>query len=150
MRADDQAIGGFFEDLPVLAFVLAGTATIVLSGALASEQAAETVAHTNLDSLAERLLDSVMVRLSAVDSMDRISITSVESVNISRSAAEILGEEEFAYVFVEHHPCLQWLRAGSSSCRTPPANTGHSSCLFNAYFTNGLVGIVEVNLFVWR
>lgn len=150
MRADDAAVAGFFEDLPVLLFVLAGVSTLVLSGVMAAERASEKRLHSELDSAAERLLDSILMSLGAGEDIGNAWISSVGSVNISRCSAQVLDGEACAVNFVQYWPSLQWLRSEAPSMGIPSTNTGYASRVLNAIEDNGLVGIIEVTVHVWH
>jgi hypothetical protein len=150
MRADDSAVAGFFEDLPVLLIILAGVAVLVLSGAAASERLAEADLESELDSLADRFVASLMVSLKRDPSMDHTSMALVASLNISRCASDALDDESWSVAIVLLSPSTEWLRADSSSETPPRAATGYSSSLFNVVLDDGSVGVVEVSAIVWR
>ena len=150
VRPDDTAIAGFFEDLPVLLIVLAGVTMLVVSGVAASERLSEQRVQRALDALAARFTDSIMLSLSRSMTHQHISMASIESVNISRCAADALGLECYHVAFVEYFPDVRWVRSESRSEDTLRANTGYAAHLVNAVMPDGGVVIVGVIAIVWR
>ncbi len=150
MRADESGVAGFFEDLPVLLIILAGVSVLVFSGATASEHLAEEKIESDLDALAGRFVASIRVSLMRDPSMDHASIAMVKSLNISRCSSDALDDECWSAAFVLLSPSNEWLRAESSPGIAPLTGTGYSSSLFNALLDDGLVGVIEVRILVWR
>jgi hypothetical protein len=150
MRADDAAVAGFFEDLPVLLIILAGVSVLVLSGVVASERLAEAEREIELDQTASRFVASIMTSLVRDPSMDHTSVALLVSLNISRCACDALDGESWSASLVLLGTFAEWLRTESSAGTQPLADTGYSACLLNAVMDDGLIGVVEVTVLVWR
>jgi hypothetical protein len=149
MRDDDSAIGGFFEDLPVMLIVLAGVATLVISGVVASERISRQQDQSELDALADRLVDSVLVSMSRGPGIEHIPM-SATSVNTSRCAGDVLDGESWKVAYVMRYPHMEWLRVDHSDEKMPLMDTGFASRLVNVVVDDGTVGVIEVSAIVWR
>ena len=150
MYSDETAIAGFFEDLPVLLIILAGVSLLVLSGVAASERLAEQESQAELKSLAQRFMGSMVASIITDPSIDHASISSVQSLNISRCASDALDGESWTAAVVLLSPGIVWLQAESSTSSEPTISTGYSSTMFNVVMDNGIIGVVEVRAIVWK
>ena len=148
MRRDDVGVAGFFEDLPVLVFILAGTLTILISfvsvsGAIQSEEREE-----NLGILANRSLDLIVAELLLDSPAACVNICSVCETELRNMIEEFLGGPCFAISVVMVHPELKWL----SNTPVPeqlPAHACSSSRLLNGFTDDGRIGVLLVRVLVW-
>jgi hypothetical protein len=150
VRSDDSAIAGFFEDLPVLLIVLAGVATLVLSGVSASERLSRESAQRALDNTAARFVDSIMLSLSKSLTDQHVSLSAIMSVNVSSCTSGVLCHESYRVAFVELYPEVRWLRVEPNAADLSGTDTGFASHLINTVMNDGAVGVVGVTAFVWR
>ena len=149
MRRDISGVAGFFEDLPVLLIVLAGIATLVVSTAYAGERMRAQSLQDELDYVADRFVDSVVMSLATDPLIEHTSISAIESVNATRCACESFGSESFEISFIMRYPTVEWIRSLSCADNPLPLNTGYASRLLSAVLDNGTIGVVEVSAVVW-
>ncbi len=150
MKADDSGVAGFFEDLPVLMFVLVGVATLVLCGTWVSRSLNAINDQEELDSLAEDLVNTVMSRLLRPETPGLMpSVSSVHSVNVSDIASRVVGERHFVVAIIGRYPAYAWLNIGSDNDTDLPDATGYSSRLLNALDGSGRTTVIEVRAIVW-
>jgi len=150
MKADDAGVAGFFEDLPVLMFVLVGVAMLVLCGTWVSRSLDTIHYQEELDSLAQDLVSSVVSRLLRPETPGLIpSVSSAESTNISDIARGVVGERHFAIAIIMRYPTYEWLNIGSDNDSAPPSATGYGSRLLNALDGSGRTTVIEVRAIVW-
>ena len=146
MRRDTEAVGGFFEDLPVLAFVLAGVLSVAGTACWTGEQARESGLEVSLERSADLLITSVVLSLtgtSATPSMD-----SIRCAELSEAFC-CLDQWEAALVSVWCvHPASEPLLVVSTT-DGEPGLASHQRVFLNALFPGGTVGIVEVRVLVW-
>ena len=144
MRANDNAVAGFFEDIPVLLVVLAGVMVLTVSGAIAAARAQDIENQETLDALARRLLDSLTVGITSDPTIEHVSVAAVLSVNVSRCAADVLADESFAVTFNLRYPHVEWLRTNSNIDGTHCSASGYASKLINVRLDDGTTGVLEV------
>lgn len=150
MNADDAGVAGFFEDLPVLMFVLVGVATLVLCGTWVSRNLNAVQVQEELDSLAEDLVDSVVSRLLRPETPGLIpSVSSAQNFNISDVASKVVGERHYMIAFIARYPSYTWLNAGSDNETALPIATGYCSRLLNVLDGCGRTIMLEVKAIVW-
>jgi len=144
----DDGVAGFFEDLPVLMFVLMGTTVLVISGAWVSRENAARELEAELDEVAHdittALLGTVMCewgptpRVSSLRGMDILSIA-------SRGAAE----HSFWVTVALVHPCTGTIATASRGEVSKALSTGFACMPFNALDDRGLVAVMEARVIVW-
>jgi hypothetical protein len=147
MRGKD-GVAGFFEDLPVLLFVLMGVTVLVASAAWASRENADRELEKELDETARHvvraLLGSVLKqfgptpRVSSLDGVDILSIVSDEARGYS-----------FSVTVSSLCPASGIVRAATAGEVSTAVRTGFASLPFNALDERGLVVILEVRTIVW-
>lgn len=150
MRNDEYAIAGFFEDLPVMLIILAGVATLAISGMTASGRISQQQAQAEIDTLAGRLVDSIIVSMSRGPTIEHVPLSATISVNTSRCAADVLDGESWSVAYIIRYPQVGWLLVEKSSEDKPLKDTGYASRLVNVVVDNGTVGVLEVTAIVWR
>jgi hypothetical protein len=150
MKADDAGVAGFFEDLPVLMFVLVGVATLVLCGTWVSRNLNAVQVQEELDSLAEDLVNSVMSRLLRPETPGLMpSVTSARNVDISDIASRVVGERHYLIAIIARYPSYTWLNTGSDNDTALPNTTGYCSRLLNVLDGYGSTIMLEVRAIVW-
>lgn len=150
MRRCREGVAGFFEDLPVLAIILVGVSVLVASGVnLARHELAER-SETHLDFMSEKLLDSILSEIASISPGLPPFASALASMNLTVCASSLPSWLCYCVSVVQLHPEPTWvLTAGypTSLCQT---STGYSSTIINASLENGLVGVFEVKVIVWR
>lgn len=151
MKADDRGVAGFFEDLPVLMFILAGVASLVLAGAISSRTAGEARRQTELDeaacSLAERLVSEIC---GGPDSGGRApSLASIAGTNLQALAIQIEPGCTCSISLACLHPEYEWLY-GSTGTPDEPGSCGYADLFFDAIGESGLVMVLELKVLVWE
>ncbi len=150
MKADDAGVAGFFEDLPVLMFVLAGVATLVLCGTWVSRNLNTVQVQEELDSLAETLVDSLLSRLLRPETPGLIPpVSSAQDVNIAAIASSVAGERHYLVAIIARYPSYAWLNSCSDNDTSIPNVTGYCSRLLNVLDGYGRTVMLEVRAIVW-
>jgi hypothetical protein len=150
MKADDAGVAGFFEDLPVLMFVLVGVATLVLCGTWVTRNLNAVQAQEELDSLAEDLMNSVMSRLLRPETPGLMpSLSSAQNVDLSDIASRVVGEKHYLIAIIARYPSYTWLNTGSDNDTGLPNTTGYCSRLLNVFDGYGRTIMLEVRAIVW-
>lgn len=150
MRTDRSGVAGFFEDLPVLMFVLSGVASLVLTSVFVSERIASAELGEQLDAIADRMVSSVSLEILRSCGADTVpSLAAVRSVNYSFLTAESCEGRSFALSVLSLHPSFSCLVNISCNRTGVPSSTGYASGLLNALADDGLVMVMEVRAIVW-
>lgn len=150
MDADDSGVAGFFEDLPVLMFVLVGVATLVLCGTWVSRNLNAVQVQEELDSLAEDLVNSVVSQLLRPETPGLMpSVSSAQNVDIPDIASRVVGERHYLIAIISRYPSYTWLNTGSDNDTTLPNATGYCSQLLNVLDGYGRTVLLEVRAIVW-
>ena len=150
-RIDDSAVAGFFEDIPVLLFVLAGVVSLVFSALLGAAQREERRLQSELDQLADSIADRVVGKLHHGDVLgDTPTMATVMRTDLAAIASRLSLGHGCDICFVRVHPGFSWLSGTNHSCEDPPVATGYASRLFNGLDDKGLIGILEVRVLVWE
>lgn len=146
MKGDDDAVGGFFEDLPVLAFVLAGVALLLSTGIWVSERLDEAGTEMELDALAKDLMTCVLAQVRNPEAPELLPmLASVLGMNVSAGPSELDG---YIVSVILRHPAVEWLKVMGAGSETPD-RTGYASALLNALDERGLVVVLEVRVVAW-
>jgi hypothetical protein len=150
MRPDEAGVAGFFEDLPVLMFVLVGVTTLILCGTWVSKSLNALNAQEELDSLAENLVNSVMSSLLRPETSGIVpSVSSVQAIDISQIAAGVVGQRHYLVAIIVRYPSYCSLNKGSDNDTAPPDATGYCSRLLNVLDANERIVMLEVKAIVW-
>ena len=147
MRRDTEAVGGFFEDLPVLAFVLAGVLSVAGTACWTGEQARENGLEESLERSADLLVTSVVQSLTGTSVTP--SLDSIRCAELSEAFC-CLDRWEAALVSVWCvHPAPEPLLV-LSTADGEPGLASYQRAFLNALCPGGTVGIVEVRVLVWE
>ena len=150
MRADRSGVAGFFEDLPVLMFVLSGVVTLVLTSVFVSERISEDRLDDQLDAVAKRMVDSVASEMLFSCGPDVLpTVTSIRALNCSGLVSPLSEGRGYALSVFSMHPSFGCLLSFSSNQSSAPRSTGYASRLLNALGDDGLCVILEVRVIVW-
>jgi len=148
MKADEDAVGGFFEDLPVLIFVLAGVSVLVCSAVWAEGEIAQERSCTELEFAAEMLLEAACADLFPEEGV-LPTVDSLNGYNLSEGVLEAAGGRGCAVAVRECYPANELLSSRSVGDAAIPAEVASASRLMNAIDGQGLTVVVEVRVCVW-
>ncbi|MGD9962435.1 MAG: hypothetical protein AB7S97_00825 [Thermoplasmata archaeon] len=141
-----MAVGGFFEDLPVLAFVLAGVLSVAGTASWASGMLSEDEWCEELERSASQLVAAVVAELRGVDILPTVeAVRQADVSSLMRALPE--GTHGLVSVWSVHPVTERLLMVGS--CEGEPLLARSESMLMNAVFDGGAVGILEVRVLVW-
>ncbi|MGQ9588037.1 MAG: hypothetical protein ACUVT7_06635 [Thermoplasmata archaeon] len=149
MKSDESGVGGFFEDLPVLAFVLAGTAILLMSTTWSCEHLASQHAYDELRKRAVSFVERICAELRGSRENEIVpSLSSIEKLNYSRLAGEELNGRQYALAILQLYPLVRWVveHSGPEPSRSEVAA---ATALLNALNEEGVTVIIEVRAIVW-
>ena len=150
VRGDDSAVAGFFEDLPVLMFVLAGVLCLVLTSAWVSkvelQQKREAELERAAEDIAYRLLDFIR---GSDPGAPFPMMDSIEGMDVSDAAGPDSGLG-YSVAIVERYPDTSWMRTMTSGLCDGVMSTGSCCVMFNARDDLGNVVVLEVRVIVWQ
>lgn len=150
MSWDDAAVGGFFEDLTVLLFVLVGVAVVVSAGIWATQDATEARAGEELGLLAQDILTEVLSEISYPESLGYTpTLDHIRGLDLLGISERIRPDCRFCISVVEHHPERAWLCSATRGWPEAAADTGYASGFGNALDSTGMIAVVEVMVLVW-
>ena len=149
MKKDERGVAGFFEDLPVLLFVLAGTFTIVVSAWNASQVVVSGEENKALERLTERCAALLLSEIAGEHPETVITVASVCSTKLIDIATEFLDGSAFCLSIVMVHPELEWLLQESDRSGGVPERACSVSRLLNALADDGCTAILVVRIIVW-
>ncbi|OGS51998.1 MAG: hypothetical protein A3K75_03245 [Euryarchaeota archaeon RBG_13_61_15] len=150
MSWDDAAVGGFFEDLTVLLFVMVGVAVIVSASVWTAHDAMDARADEELGILAEELLTAVLREISPPETIEYApSLDHIKGLDLFAVAAEIDSDCQFCISATEHHPDDAWLFSATRGLPEGALRTAYASGFVNALDPMGMVAVVEVMVLVW-
>ena len=148
VKRNQEGVAGFFEDLPVLLFVLMGVMVLVASATWVSQERASANLESELEEIArditKALLRSIawqhgsVPRLSSVSGMDTVSV-----------AEEVAQLRSFAVTVASLHPEIVTVATVTRGEPSAATSTGFARLLFNALDDAGLVCLLEVRAVVW-
>lgn len=143
MRNDIKAVGGFFEDLPVLAFVLTGSFLVIgMNVWVAGQREAHDVLRL-LDESAEELADAVVMELTA-GGHSVVPLDSVRLLNSSSFLPLHLSLASWTVSLSLIHPAQIPLATWQGGHAPPDSDAGWHSTLFNVLCSRSCVGVAEV------
>jgi len=150
MRANRSGVAGFFEDLPVLMFVLSGVVALVLTSVFVSERMSADRLDEQLDAVAKRIVDSVASEMLFSCGPDILpTVASICASDYSDLVSQLSDGRGFALSVVSLHPSFGCMLNISSDQSSAPRSTGYASELLNALGNNGLIMVLEVRVIVW-
>lgn len=142
-------MGGFIEDLPVMALVLCGVATIIASSVWSSDRIADGQLEEELRGIAQQFADRLVEAALTAEGTEHPSICRISELNVSRLAADLPEGVGYAASFVQVYPTIEWILQ-ESSCEMPvPERACGASRLLNALDESFRAVIVEVRVVAW-
>ncbi len=151
MRLDDRGVAGFFEDLPVLMFILAGVASLVFTGLVSSETRSEDRLQSELDAAAQSLADNIIARLHQCEgSAGSIpSVRTLKQTDFDDLTADLSRGYRSSIGLVQLIPTCERIY-GTVPPDDPPLSTGYAARFMDALNESGLAVILELRVIVWR
>lgn len=149
MRRDESGVAGFFEDLPVLMFVLAGTLTILISAINASSAKMLEERNRAIEAIAERSADIVVSELTSEHPGVPVTVHSVCCTGLDSTLRDFLGTRGFCLSMVLVHPEFRWLSPPPEQSHDIPEIAHAASRLINALVDDGRLGVLAVRVVVW-
>jgi hypothetical protein len=149
MRKDIRGIGGFFEDLPVLLFVLAGVLSVLSSACWTNAYSSEEAEFDDVRVRALAMMDSVLLRLSEYASVP--TEAQVGNLNLSALARQQGLDSDCCVSIWMLHPEV-YLLASTGNIPEDDRMYGSSSSesrLFNVIDGSGRIGVGEIYVIVW-
>jgi len=146
---DQSGVGGFFEDLPVLMFVLAGTVTVIVSATFSVEVLASQEADKALERLATRCVDLIVAEIMDGHGGVAVIAGALCATKIDRALQDFLGDGEFFASIVMIHPESKRLCTIREAPTEIAGRASSASRMINVLVENGLTGIVVVRALVW-
>lgn len=146
MTGDDAAVGGFFEDLPVLAFVLAGVLSVSGTAVWANDVMSDSSEQEAIDRLASLLVSEVTRELSGVDGLP--TVKGVQCANLSETIGLVAEGASYLVSVWCLHPEMECLLRFERYDGEPRV-VGAAHSLLNAIREEGIVEILEVRGLVW-
>ena len=145
MMWNDEGVGGFFEDLPVLAFILTGSLLIISTNVVLAEQKDDMERLESLELSAERLAHLVLVALSE-GFRDDVTLESMRALNRSSlpSPSELAGASGWTVSLTVIHPWQELVGVWESGSSAVYAEAGWHCLLFNVSYGQYGVGVAEV------
>jgi hypothetical protein len=147
MREDIDGVGGFFEDLPVLAFVLAGVLSVAGTACWTAERLSEGDAFERLEACADLLVAEVVTELT--QSGPTPSTESVRRANLSVPFGHMAEGTACVVSVWCIHPSVELLLVASAA-GGEPCGACSVRALMNALCEDGAVGVLEVRALVWE
>jgi len=150
MRKDDRAVAGFFEDLAVMVFVLAGVSLLISAYVWSSMIAQAQTEQERLDYLAEDFVTRVVSQaMETGEGPAGPSVSVLRGLDLPAVAQESLVGRCVAASISVLHPYHQLVISFSSTDPCDALLTGYSVELMNAVDEAGMVVISEVRCVVW-
>lgn len=150
MRSDESGVAGFFEDLPVLAFVLCGVMLLVSSGIWTSVHLAEQREDEQLKRLAERAIDAIVGTIAPAEmGFGLPTLQAIERSNLSEHVQGLLRAVHYLVNVSTRGATSGWSILLSDGRLGEVSHTASASALLNVRDDTGLIVILEVRLIVW-
>jgi hypothetical protein len=150
MKADCDGVAGFFEDLPVLMFVLTGTFIVVAAGVWTSNTLEARRVQDRLEALAEGLVNDIVLEIEArLGGESFPTVSSLSNLNLSHVAGGALSDHHCSVAIIERYPEVRWLVHWSYKTPDLPIQAVGAAKLLNAFDEHLMVVVVEVRAIVW-
>jgi hypothetical protein len=150
MKADCDGVAGFFEDLPVLMFVLTGVFIVVAAGVWTSNLLEAQRMRDKLDALAEGLVNEVVLEVEAPLTGDSFpTVSTLSHLNLSHLASGVPSVHHCSIAIIERYPEVRWLVLWSGETSDHPIQAFAAAKLLNAFDEHLMIVVVEVRAIVW-
>jgi hypothetical protein len=143
---DDSGIGGFFEDLPVLAFVLGGVILLISSSVWSAQVGSAVEARETLEAVADELVQCVLLTpFDGTLSLDRLTSVCLSAARESPARCE--GFVLNASVVYPYSLVVATVDVGEAFEHCD--DIAYAAGVVNAVDEFRLTVIVEVRVLVW-
>jgi len=150
MKDDCHGVAGFFEDLPVLMFVLAGVFIVVAAGVWTSNTLEAQRMRDSLEALAESLVNEVVLEIQArLGGESFPTVSALSHLNLSHLAGGVFPVHHCSIAIIERYPEARWLAHCSDETPDFPVQAVGAAKLLNAFDAHLMVVVVEVRAIVW-
>lgn len=150
MKADCDGVAGFFEDLPVLMFVLTGVFIVVAAGVWTSNTMEAQRMRDRLEALAEGLVNEVVLETEArLGGESFPTVSALSHLNLSHLAGGVLPAHRCSIAIIERYPEARWLVHWPDETPDFPIQAVGAARLLNAFDEHLMVVVVEVRAIVW-
>jgi len=150
MRGDHRAVAGFFEDLPVLIFVLSGVMALVLTSTFVAERIETDRFKDSLDALAQRIVNSLSARMQSARGPDLLpTAAAISAWNYSEILDQASEGRGYLFALSSLHPSQSCRVTVCSDGSEVPETTGHARRLVNALDDRNVCVVLEVSVIVW-
>jgi hypothetical protein len=150
MKADCDGVAGFFEDLPVLMFVLTGVFIVVAAGVWTSNTLEAQRMRDRFESLAEGLVNEVVLEIEARLGGESLpTVSALSNLNLSHLAGGAMSAHRCSVAIIERYPEARWLVHWSDETADSPVQAVGAATLLNAFDEHLMVVVVEVRVIVW-
>jgi hypothetical protein len=150
MKADCDGVAGFFEDLPVLMFVLTGVFIVVAAGVWTSNTLEAQRMRDRLEALAEGLVNEVVLETEArLGGESFPTVSALSHLNLSHLAEGVLPAHHCSIAIIERYPEARWLVHWPDETPDSPIQAVGAARLLNAFDEHLMVVVVEVRAIVW-
>lgn len=150
MKADCDGVAGFFEDLPVLMFVLTGVFIVVAAGVWTSNALETQRMRDGFEKLAEGIVNEVVLEIEARLGGESLpTLSALSNLNLSHVAGGAVSAHCRSIAIVERYPEARWLAHWSDVASDSPVQAVGAATLLNAFDEHLMVVVVEVRAIVW-
>lgn len=150
MRDDCGGVAGFFEDLPVLMFVLTGVFIVVAAAVWTSTTLETQRLRYRLEALAEGLVNEVVLDIQTRLGGESVpTVDGLSHLNLSHLAGGVPPSIRFSVAIIERYPEIRWLAHSFEGNFDSPVSAVGAARLLNALDENLMVAAVEVRAIVW-
>ncbi len=150
MLRGEDAVGGFFEDLPVLALVLLGVFLLVSTSALASQESSRRRELERLESITEDITEAIIGHFACGDEAGHLStVSAMREVNLRALADAIADCTGYCASVVLLHPRTEWLSSTTTGDVLAAQQVAYAAGFLNAVLDDGSVAVVEVRVLAW-
>jgi hypothetical protein len=150
MKADCDGVAGFFEDLPVLMFVLTGVFIVVAAGVWTSNVLEVQRMRDRLEAQAEGLVNEVFLDIEARLGGESLpTLSALSNLNLSHVAGGVLPAHRCSIAIIERYPEVRWLVQWSDETSVSSIQAVGAARLRNAFDEHQMVVVIEVRAIVW-
>lgn len=150
MIRGEDAVGGFFEDLPVLALVLMGTLTLLSSSVVSSQELSADRDADRLDALADGVVKGIVSRLTGDEAVEVMpTVSALRHVNLSAFLGGSGADVDCCAGIMLVHPRAEWLCSFGTGDPHGAVRTGFREAVMNALCDDGSVAVAVVRAIVW-
>jgi len=150
MLRGEDAVGGFFEDLPVLALVLLGVFLLVSTSTLVYQESSGRREYDRLESVTQDIAKAIIGHLSRGDESSHLStVSAMREINLEALADSVADCAGYCASVVLLHPRTEWLSSAATGDLHDARQVAYAAGFLNAILDDGSVAVVEVRVLAW-